>query len=66
MSIDNNPSEWENRCGALIGEPGSGKTCALRTLADGLYPALHKVMCQHRELTHPQRKHSSESTELRR
>lgn len=30
--------------GALVGEPGSGKTFALRTLADGLNPALYKVM----------------------
>ena len=30
--------------GALVGESGSGKTYALRTLADGLNPALYKVM----------------------
>ena len=30
--------------GALVGEPGSGKTYALRTLADGLNPALYKAM----------------------
>lgn len=30
--------------GALVGEPGSGKTYALRTLADGLNPALYKVI----------------------
>ena len=30
--------------GALVGEPGSGKTYALRTLAEGLNPSLYKVM----------------------
>lgn len=30
--------------GALVGEPGSGKTYALRTLSNGLNPSLYKVM----------------------